>query len=58
MGKGWEFALWFSVQIAHFLRAKEHKCDSLFSKCESLSSLFLYRVTGGNVVFYEEREEQ
>ena len=26
-----------------FLRAKERKCDSLFSKCELLHSLFKYR---------------
>ena len=28
--QGWDFALWFFVRIARFLRAKEQKSDSFF----------------------------
>ena len=39
--QGWEFALWFFVRIARFLRATEQKSDLLFEKSELLFSLFL-----------------
>ena len=38
--QGWEFALWFFVQIAHFLWSKERSIDLLFSRSESLPLLF------------------
>ena len=67
--QGWEFALWFFVQITCFLRAKQ-KCNFLFSKCEYCSSCSSFckggfslvtlfkRVTEVNAIFYKEWEEQ
>ena len=67
--QGWEFALWFFVQITCFLRAKQ-KCNFLFSKweyCSSCSSFckggfslvtLFKRVTEVNAIFYKEWEEQ